>query len=109
MVKLSEGDDIQQLRIEVHGVLAYCMNIKECMTVEVEADGKPWYHNTKAYIKNSEYLSGAPYFYVFMSNKRKKKEQKQKKYKKVDQKLERAVYTKGEPKERECEKIKKVD
>ena len=35
------------------------MNIKECMSVEVEADGKPWYHDIKAYIKNSEYLPSA--------------------------------------------------
>jgi len=33
MVKLSEGDDMRQLRIEVRGVPAYCMNIKECMSV----------------------------------------------------------------------------
>ena len=35
------------------------MNIKECMNVEAEIDGKPWYHDIKAYIKNGEYLSGA--------------------------------------------------
>ena len=35
------------------------MNIKECMSVEVEADGKPWYHDMKADIKNSEYSTGA--------------------------------------------------
>ena len=29
------------------------------MSVEVEADRKPWYHDIKAYIKNSEYPSGA--------------------------------------------------
>ena len=58
MVKLSEGDDMQQLCIEVRGVLAYCMNVKECMSVEVKANGKPWYQDIKAYIKNSEYLSG---------------------------------------------------
>ena len=55
MVKLSKGDDMRQLRIEVHGVLAYCMNIEECINVEVEADGKPWNHDIKAYIKNIEY------------------------------------------------------
>ncbi|XP_075633455.1 uncharacterized protein LOC142605914 [Castanea sativa] len=55
MVKLSEGDDMQKLRIEVRGVPTYCMNIEECMSVEVEADEKPWYHDIKAYIKNSEY------------------------------------------------------
>ncbi|XP_075669951.1 uncharacterized protein LOC142639693 [Castanea sativa] len=53
MVKLLERDDMRQLRIEVRGVPAYCMN------VEVEADGKPWYHDIKAYIKNNEYLSSA--------------------------------------------------
>ena len=59
MVKLSEGDDIRQLRIKVRGDPAYCMNIKECMNVEVKANGKPWYHDIKAYIKNSEYLPSA--------------------------------------------------
>ena len=59
MVKLSEEDDMRQLRIEVRGILAYCMNIKECMSVEVEADGKPWYHDVKAYIKDSEYPPSA--------------------------------------------------
>ena len=35
------------------------MNSIECISVEVEADGKPWYHDIKAYIKNSEYPLGA--------------------------------------------------
>ncbi|XP_075657361.1 uncharacterized protein LOC142627391 [Castanea sativa] len=30
------------------------------MSVEVKTDGKPWYHDIKAYVKNSEYLSSAP-------------------------------------------------
>ena len=50
----------------------------------------------------------APHLYVFMSTKKKKKierKKNKKKCKKVDRKLERAVYTKGEPKEREREKI----
>jgi len=41
------------------------MNIKECMSVKVKANRKPWYHDIEAYIKNSEYLPGAmilPYF-----------------------------------------------
>ena len=59
MVKLSEGDDMRQLRIEVCGILAYCMNIEECMNVEVEADRKPLYHDIRAYIKNSEYSPNA--------------------------------------------------
>ena len=59
MIKLSKEDDMRQLRIEVRGIPAYCMNIEECMSVEVEADGKPWYHDIKAYIKNSEYPSVA--------------------------------------------------
>ena len=59
MVKLSKGDDMRLLRIEVHGILAYCMNIKEYMSIEVEANGKPWYHDIKAYIKNNEYPSSA--------------------------------------------------
>ena len=59
MVKLSEGDDRQEVRIEVCGGLAYCMNIEESMSVEVEADGKPWYHDIKAYIKDSEYPHSA--------------------------------------------------
>ena len=36
MVKLLEGDDMWQLSIEVCGVLANCMNIEECMSVEVK-------------------------------------------------------------------------
>ena len=50
---------MRQLRIDVCGVLAYCMNIKECMNVEVEADGKPWYHDIKAYIKDNGYQPDA--------------------------------------------------
>ena len=56
MVKLSEGDDMRQLCIEVRGVSVYCMNIEECMSVEVKVDEKPWYHDIKVYIKDSEYL-----------------------------------------------------
>ncbi|XP_075659074.1 uncharacterized protein LOC142628937 [Castanea sativa] len=59
MVKLSKGDDMRQLHIEVRGVLAHCMNIEECINVVVEVDEKPWYHDIKAYIKNSEYPSSA--------------------------------------------------
>ena len=55
MVKLSEGNDMLQLHIEVHNFPAYCMNIKECMRLEVETNGKPWYHDIKAYIKDSGY------------------------------------------------------
>ena len=47
------------MHIEVHGILAYCMSIKECVSVEVEADEKPWYHNINAYIKNGEYSPSA--------------------------------------------------
>ena len=47
-----------QLRIEVRGIPTYCMNIEKCMSVEVEADGKPWYHDINAYIKDSEYSPG---------------------------------------------------
>ena len=46
---------MRQLRIEVYGMPTYCMNIKECINVEVEVDGKPWYHDIKAYIKDGEY------------------------------------------------------
>ena len=49
---------MRKLCTEVRGVPAYCMNIEECMNVEVEADEKPWYHDIKAYIKNNEYLPG---------------------------------------------------
>jgi len=35
------------------------MSIEECMNVEVEIDGKPWYHDIKAYIKDGEYPFGA--------------------------------------------------
>ena len=45
---------------------------------------------------------------IFMSKKKKKNKNK-KICKKVDQKPERAVYAKGEPKERKREKIQKVD
>ena len=54
--------------------------------------------------------------YIFMSKKKKKRKKekekkrtKTKKCKKVDRKLERAVYAKGEPKERMHEKMQKVD
>ena len=40
-------------------MLAYCMNIKECMNIEAKIDGNPWYHDIKAYIKNDEYSSRA--------------------------------------------------
>ena len=50
---------MRQLRIEVCGVPAYCMNIKKCMNVKVEANRKPLYHDIKAYIKNGEYMSNA--------------------------------------------------
>ena len=59
MVKLANRDDMLQLCIEVHSMLAYCMNIEECMNVKAEIDGKPWYHDIKAYIKKGEYPSGA--------------------------------------------------
>ena len=59
MVKLSEGNDMRQLHIEICGILTYFMNIEECMSVKVEANGKPWYHDIKAYIKNSEYSPSA--------------------------------------------------
>ena len=57
MVKLAEGDEIQQLRIEFRSMLVYYMNIEECMNIEAEIDRKPWYHDIKAYIKNGEYQS----------------------------------------------------
>ena len=53
--------------------------------------------------------------FLYFDVKKKKREKnhkrtkKKKKCKKVDRKPERAVYTKGEPKEREHEKIQKVD
>lgn len=46
---------MQQLRIEVYVLLAYYMNIEECMNVEFEIDGKPRYHDIKAYAKDGEY------------------------------------------------------
>ena len=45
--------------IEVRSLLAYYMSIEECMNVEVEIDGKPWYYDIKAYIKDGEYPFGA--------------------------------------------------
>ena len=59
MVKLSKGDDMRQLCIEVRGILVYCMNIKQCMSVEVKVNRKPWNHDIKAYIKNSKYPPSA--------------------------------------------------
>ena len=38
---------------------AYCMNVEECMNIEAKIDGKPWYHDIKAYIKDREYPFGA--------------------------------------------------
>ena len=40
-------------------MLAYSMNIEECMNVKFEIDRKPWYHDIKAYIKDGDYLLGA--------------------------------------------------
>jgi len=45
---------MRQLCIEVYGVPFYCMNIEKYMSVEVKADGKPWYHDIKVYIKDNE-------------------------------------------------------
>jgi len=50
---------MRQLRIEVCGVPTYCMNIEECMSVEVKADEKPWFHDIKVYIKSNEYPPSA--------------------------------------------------
>ena len=50
---------MRQLRIEVRDIPAYCMNIEECMSVKVEADRKPWYHDIKVYMKDCEYPPGA--------------------------------------------------
>lgn len=47
------------MEIEIHGLLAYYMNIEECMNVKVEINGKPWYQDIKAYIKDDEYSSVA--------------------------------------------------
>ena len=55
MVKLAEGDEMRQLRVEVHSMLAYCMNIEECMNSKIKIDGKPWYHDIEANIKDGEY------------------------------------------------------
>ena len=46
---------MRQLHIEVRSMPAYCMNIEECMNIEAEVNGKPWYLDIKAYIKDSEY------------------------------------------------------
>ena len=51
MVKLAEGDEMWELHIEVHNLPAYCMHIEECMKVEADIKGKPFYHNIKAYVK----------------------------------------------------------
>ena len=59
MFKLAKGNDMRQLCIKGHGVPAYYMKIEECMNIEVEVDGKPWYHDINAYIKDNEYPLGA--------------------------------------------------
>ena len=38
---------------------AYSIDFEEYMTIEAEVDGKPWCHEIKAYIKDSEYLPRA--------------------------------------------------
>ena len=55
MVKLAEGDEMQHAYIEVRSLPAYYMNIEECMSVEVEINGKSQYHDIKAFIKDGEY------------------------------------------------------
>lgn len=40
-------------------MLAYCINIEECMNVEVEINEKQWYHNIKSYIKDVGYTCEA--------------------------------------------------
>lgn len=57
MVKLAEGDDMQQLLVKAYSMPAYCLNIEECINVEAEIDKKPWYHEINTDIKNGEYLS----------------------------------------------------
>ena len=47
--------------------------------------------------------------FLCQPKKKEKKKKQKKKCKKVDRKPERVVYAKGEPKEREHEKIQKVD
>ena len=34
---------------------AYSIDFEEYMNIEAEVDGKPWCHEIKAYIKDSEY------------------------------------------------------
>jgi len=42
MVKLAEGDEMQQLvKLASMVKLAYYMNMEECVNVEAEIDGKP--------------------------------------------------------------------
>ena len=55
MVKLPEGDNLRQLCIELCGMPAYSIDNEEYMNVKAEVDGKPWCHDIKAYIKDSEY------------------------------------------------------
>ena len=68
---------------------------------------------TPSYDTLHEGASQCTLFLYFDVKKKKEKktikEPKKKKCKKVDRKPERAVYAKGEPKEREHEKIQKVD
>jgi ribonuclease HI len=50
LIKLSEADDVQPLRIETRGVPAYCVCIEECMSVEAKLDGKPWYYDINYFV-----------------------------------------------------------
>jgi hypothetical protein len=59
LIQLLEGDDVQPLWIETHGVPAYCVCIEECMSVEAEPDDKPWYHDIKCFVQNREYPAEA--------------------------------------------------
>ena len=53
MTKLEIHTDVKPIQVMVQGQPAYCGN------VEIEADGKPWYHDIKQYIQKREYPAEA--------------------------------------------------
>ncbi|XP_057953907.1 uncharacterized protein LOC131148190 [Malania oleifera] len=52
LFKEEPGIEIEPIRIRMHREPAYCIMMEE-------ADGKPWFHDIKAYIQGKEYPIGA--------------------------------------------------
>ncbi|XP_039170367.1 uncharacterized protein LOC120294374 [Eucalyptus grandis] len=53
MLQVTDGLEVEHLKIEVLPKLAYCMIVTE------ELDGKPWYYNIMNYIKKQEFPKGS--------------------------------------------------